>query len=264
MKKVLFLDFLLISLAVIFLGGICYSSFHILTWMKDNKETTKQIHEVQSLVVIEEQPPEVAADVVVEDAIHTDEKLMGVDFGPLLEKNPEVVGWVQVKGTNINYPFVQHTDNKYYLKKSLDRTYNSAGWVFLDYRNSTTDLDKNTIIYAHGRVDGTMFGTLKNTLNREWFDNSENHILKISTPFYNYVFEVFSIYHIKTTDDYLYTNFISDEQYMNFIDLITSRSVYKFPTVVGPTDKILTLSTCYNSAEKMVLHAKLTMYEKRS
>lgn len=253
---------ILILIVMIFLIGIIYSSVHIVLWMKDNQETSQQIQEIQDLIVVEEKETAIA-DVIVEDAVHKEEKLIGVDFTPLIAINPEVVGWIQVKGTNINYPFVQHSDNSYYLKKSFDRSYNSAGWVFLDYRNSMTELDQNTIIYAHGRVDGTMFGSLKNTLNREWFDNEENHILKISTPFYNYVFEVFSIYHIKTTDDYLYTNFLNSEQYKQFIELIRNRSVYQFSTAVGPTDKIVTLSTCYNSSEKMVLHAKLIMTESR-
>ncbi len=253
---------ILLLLVIVFLIGIIYSTIHILEWAEDNHKTTQQIEQIQNIVEVEEIETTVA-DTIVEDAVHKEEKLIGVDFIPLLEMNPEVVGWVQVKGTSINYPFVQHTDNSYYLKKSFDKSYNSAGWVFLDYRNSTTNLDQNTIIYAHGRVDGTMFGTLKNTMNHEWLDNEENHILKISTPSFNYVFEVFSIYHIKTTDDYLFTNFNTDEDYLDFIQLITNRSIYKFSTIVGAKDKIVTLSTCYNSAEKMVLHAKLIMAEKR-
>lgn len=253
---------ILLLFVFFFLVGIIYSSVNIILWMEDNSETSKQIREIQEIIVVEENDSTVA-EVVTEDAIHTEEKLIGVDFGPLIKVNSEVVGWIQVNGTNINYPYVQHSDNSFYLKHSFDQSYNSAGWVFLDYRNSTTELDTNTIIYAHGRVDGTMFGSLKNTLSRGWFDNVENHVLKISTPTYNYVFEVFSIYHIRTTDDYLYTNFDTDDLFMEFIEKIKSRSVYQFPTTVSVGDKIITLSTCYNNAEKMVMHAKLIMCEKR-
>lgn len=246
--------------------GIFYSSVEIYWWIKDNNATTKQIEGIQDLVVVEEKEvvnTDEKTD-ISEDAIHKEEKMIDVDFAPLIQINSEVAGWIQVNGTNINYPFVKHSNNSYYLKRSFDKTYNSAGWVFLDYRNSMDNLDTNTIIYAHGRVDGTMFGTLKNTLNKEWLENPSNHILKISTPLYNYVFEVFSIYHIRTTDDYLYTNFNSEEQYLQFISMLKKRSVYSFPTLVGSSDKIVTLSTCYNSAEKMVLHAKLIMTQKRT
>lgn len=87
--------------------------------------------------------------------------LINVDFNELKKFNSNTKGWIQVNGTNINYPFVQAKDNKFYLTHSFDKSYNSAGWVFLDYRNNINELSKNTIIYAHGRLDTTMFGSLK-------------------------------------------------------------------------------------------------------
>lgn len=90
--------------------------------------------------------------------------MINVNFNDLKKTNPDIVGWIKVNGTNINYPFVQSKDNKYYLTHSFNKSYNSAGWVFLDYRNNNTN-NKNTIIYAHGRTDKTMFGTLKKVLN---------------------------------------------------------------------------------------------------
>ena len=93
--------------------------------------------------------------------------LINVDFQELKSTNNQTVGWIQVNGTNINYPFVQANDNKYYLTHSFDKSHNTSGWVFLDYRNNIQTLDKNTILYAHGRIDKTMFGTLKNILNND-------------------------------------------------------------------------------------------------
>lgn len=257
MKKVIF--FIFVYLLCI---GLVYSAASILMWFQDNGSTVKQIETIQDLVRVEEIVDN-SSTIIVTESEHIEEKLIGVDFDPLKKINNEVVGWIQVNGTNINYPFVQHTDNSFYLKRSFDRSYNSAGWVFLDYRNSIKQLNTNTIIYAHGRVDGTMFGTLKNSLDYSWFRNKDNHVLKISTPKHNYLFEVFSVYHIKTTSDYLYTNFDSVEDYSNFLKLITERSAYKFPYEVNTGDKILTLSTCYNNAEKMVMHARLIKSELR-
>ena len=109
-----------------------------------------------------------------------------------------------------------------------------------------------------------MFGSLKDTLNDTWQQNKENHIVKISTPYNNYIFEVFSIYHIPTTNDYLYKDFSSNKEYQDFIELITKRSLYNFNTTMKEQqEKIITLSTCYNNKEKMVLHAKLLKQEKR-
>ena len=161
-------------------------------------------------------------------------------------------------GTNINYPFVQTIDNDYYLNRSYDKTYNNAGWIFLDYRNNEFN-DKNTIIYGHGRINGTMFGSLKDTLKSSWQDNKDNYIIKISTEKENSIWQIFSVYKIATTSDYLQTTF-SDNEFESFISLIKGRSSYNFETNVTNEDKVLTLSTCYNDNDKMVVHAKLIKY----
>ena len=190
-------------------------------------------------------------------------KLIDVDFSDLKEVNTDIVGWIQVNGTNINYPYVQTDNNTYYLTHDLDHNYNTAGWVFLDYRNRPDFSDSNTIIYAHGRYDKTMFGTLRNALTNGWLNDTNNYIFKISTPTENSLWQVFSIYHIPVTSDYLQINFNSDAEYSNFINKLTERSAHKFNTTISTNDKIITLSTCYNETERVVLHAKLIKYEKK-
>lgn len=155
---------------------------------------------------------------------------------------------------------MQTSDNDYYLTHSFTKDYNEAGWVFLDYRNNIQQLDKNTIIYAHSRLDKTMFGSLKNLLKSDWYSNTDNHIIKLSTKNQNTLWQVFSVYHIPTTNDYLRTSFNSDFDFTSFAKKLQNRSVYSFNTSVTENDKILTLSTCYANDEKMVMHAKLIKY----
>ena len=112
--------------------------------------------------------------------------LLEVDFNELLRKNPDTVGWIEVKGTNINYPIVQTTDNSYYLNHAFDGSKNEAGWVFMDYRNDSVNFNQNTIIYAHSRLTGSMFGSLKKHLNSSWYTNKNNHIIRLSTPIEKY------------------------------------------------------------------------------
>ena len=185
-------------------------------------------------------------------------KFIDVDINKLKTFNPDTIGFIKVMGTNINYPFVQTLDNDYYLNRSYDKTYNNAGWIFLDYRNNEFN-DKNTIIYGHGRINGTMFGSLKDTLKSSWQNNKDNYIIKISTEKENSIWQIFSVYKIATTSDYLQTTF-SDNEFESFISLIKGRSSYNFETNVTNEDKVLTLSTCYNDNDKMVVHAKLIKY----
>lgn len=185
---------------------------------------------------------------------------LSVDFDELYKTNNEVVAWIQVPDTNVNYPVVKHKNNSYYLNHSYDRSWNYAGWIYLDYRNDIDDLVSNNIIYGHGRVDGSMFGSLRDLLN---LDGSRK-VINISTPYNNYIFEIFSVYRISNTNDYLYTGFDNNEDFLKFIDLVKDRSLVKYSLdEFESSDKILTLATCYDTKEKFVVHAKLVDWEKR-
>lgn len=190
--------------------------------------------------------------------------MITVDFTDLIKQNKDTKGWIQVNGTNINYPFVQSNDNAYYLNHSFNKKKNEAGWVFLDYRNDINNLSKNNIIYAHSRLDKTMFGSLKNILKSNWYNDTDNHIIKLSTETENTLWQVFSVYHIKTENYYITTDFKNDEEFQKFINTISSRSKLKFDATVDVNDTILTLSTCYKTDEKVVLHAKLIKKEVRN
>ena len=249
---------------------IIISSFQIIKWTKDNKNTNKETNKITDNIKVKktnkdtkliEQNTEIANSNPYWDFIKM--KLIDVDLNELKKQNNETVGWIQVKGTNINYPFVQHSDNSYYLSHDFSKNKNNAGWLFLDYRNNINQMNKNTIIYGHGRLDKTMFGSLKNIFKSDWLNDQNNYVIFISTEKENTMWQVFSTYRIKTTSDYLRINFQNDNDYQNFLDMITKRSEHNFNTPINTNDNILTLSTCYNNEKKVVLHAKLIKYQKK-
>ena len=247
------------------------SIFNIIKWKIDSNKTNYEITNIQENINVEEIQDTENTE-IIEPVIEVPKEnpywdyinmnMINVDFNGLKRTNPDVVGWLKVNGTNINYPFVQSSDNDYYLTHSFNKSYNGGGWVFLDYRNNGTN-NKNTIIYAHGRSNKTMFGTLKNVLNNGWLNNTNNYVIKISTETENSLWQIFSVYRIPTTSDYLQTNFNDETEYQNFLDMIKDRSNHNFDTNVASTDNILTLSTCYNNSDKMVVHAKLIKKENK-
>lgn len=247
------------------------SIFNIIKWKIDSNKTNYEITNIQENINVEEIQDTENTE-IIEPVIEVPKEnpywdyinmnMINVDFNGLKRTNQDVVGWLKVNGTNINYPFVQSSDNDYYLTHSFNKSYNGGGWVFLDYRNNGTN-NKNTIIYAHGRSDKTMFGTLKNVLNNGWLNNTNNYVIKISTETENSLWQIFSVYRIPTTSDYLQTNFNDETEYQNFLDMIKDRSSHNFDTNVASTDNILTLSTCYNNSDKMVVHAKLIKKENK-
>ncbi len=187
--------------------------------------------------------------------------LMDVDLKELEEINSDTVGWIQVLGTNINYPFVQSEDNSFYLNHSFSKKKNKAGWVFLDYRNNIKEIDKNNIIYAHSRVNTVLFSTLKNIMKSNWHENFDNHIIRVSTKHHNTMWQVFSVYQIPTSSDYLVIDFNDETTYSNFLSYLQNRSVFNFEVELSSKDKILTLSTCNMPTQRVVMHAKLIKME---
>lgn len=179
-------------------------------------------------------------------------------FSTLQEINKDTVGWLTVNNTRIDYPVVQAKDNDYYLRRDYYQNKNRHGWIFMDYRNNPDELNENTIIYGHNLANQTMFGTLRYALNSYWYKKSANQIITFNTPNENMKFQIFSIYTIPTTNDYLDITFPTTDAYQSYIDLVKGRSIYDFNIEVTTADKILTLSTCANGNDKrLVIHAKL-------
>ena len=269
-RKIKWKNVILILVIITFTITLAISVFTIVKWKMDSDKSNDEITNIQKNVDVEEVPDTENTEVIEQEEEipksnpywdYIKMNMIDINFNELKNINNDVKGWIKVNGTNINYPFVQSSNNKYYLTHSFDNSYNSAGWLFLDYRNTINNNNKNTIIYAHGRNDKTMFGSLRTVLTKNWLSNTNNYIIKISTEKENSLWQIFSVYHIPTTSDYLQTNFDSDSEYQEFLDMIKDRSSYNFNTSVNSNDNILTLSTCYSNSDKMVVHAKLIKKE---
>ena len=254
-----------VILCSIFISIIVFCLIKIFIWGKDNKDTSKVINDITNAVNVtlrdDDDNTELVNDTNEEETsdywYYIKFPLIDVDITELKEKNSDTVGWINVNNTNINYPFVQTKDNSYYLNHSFDKRYNEAGWVFLDYRNSKNINNKNTIFYAHSRLDKTMFGSLSKVLKSSWYNNKDNHIIRLSTDTENTLWQIFSVYKIPEESYYITTNFNTNEEYSKFLNTIKQRSIHNFNTNLDTNDKILTLSTCYSDTERTVVHAKL-------
>lgn len=182
-------------------------------------------------------------------------------FDSLLKINKDTVAWIYVKNTKINYPVVQSTRNNYYLWRDFNKKRNNYGWIFMDYRNNPNDLDQNTIIYGHNVKEGIMFGTMRTMMNPSWYNKEDNRLITFNTIDKKMQWLMFSTYRISATEDYLRTNFNSEEEFMEFINLIKSRSKKDFKVDIKPTDKILTMQTCSSNNTRNVVHAVLVRVE---
>lgn len=262
---------ILIIISSLLLSTLTISLFNIFLWNKDNKANENNLKDIEENTEIKIVKDNDNTEFINKPLDENDDywyystfDLIDVDLKKLKEKNNDTIGWLNVNNTNIDYPFVKSSDNDYYLHHSFDKSYNNAGWVFLDYRNNKNLTDKNNIIYGHHRVNNTMFTSLLNTLNESWYTNKDNHIIRVSLENENSLWQIISVYKIPVESYYITTKFNNDNEFITFLDTISKRSIYNFNYNVNKEDIILTLSTCYDDNTRVVVHAKLIKIEKKN
>jgi len=252
-KKIVVFIINVVTISSLILGGIGIKS--IIDYKEDQKEAkllqeelNNKKEEINNTVI--EEPPVVEEEIV-------DPKITAL-FEELKSQNSDTVAWLKLNNTDIDFPVVQSNDNEYYLNHNFKKKYNEIGWTFADYRNNFPELDDNTIMYGHTyRNSSLAFSSLKTVLNKSWYNNEENHIIEFTTEKKAMKFKIFSIYTVKNTNDYLKIN-MNEEDFNKYIEKVTKRSIKDFKTDVVYGDKIITLSTCYNTSNyRLVVHAKL-------
>lgn len=234
---------LLYVLLMIFLIGFVYSSIKIFFYIKDNVQNEKIKATTDN-------------NIKIVDNLDENIEEYTIDFQKLKEVNSDTIGWLKVNGTNIEYVVVKGNDNDYYLNHNFEKEKNSAGWIFADYRNKFDYTDYNTVIYGHNMKNDSMFGTLKNALKEDWYNNEENRHIILVTEKGTFTYEVFSVYEEKASDYPIQTGFSNDNEYLNFLNTIKDKSITDFNVELSAEKGILTLSTCGNdNKNRVILHA---------
>lgn len=183
---------------------------------------------------------------------------ISVDFEALLQENPDIIGWLYSENTPINYPVVQAEDNDYYLRRDLHGEYLRTGTLFADYRCSAVGTGQNHIIYGHNMKNASMFGTLLNYTEQDYYE--EHPVLYYLTPDSDYKIELFSGFTANANSDIYRTEIGDTEAFEAFLQEITAKSTFTSAVTVNGDDHIVMLSTCsyeFNNA-RYVVFGKLT------
>ena len=184
-----------------------------------------------------------------------------VDFDALRETRPDIIGWLTLPDTAINYPVTQTDDNEYYLHHLYDGTYNKTGCLFADYENQEDFSDRNTIIYGHNMRDGSMFATLNEYDEQSYYGGHPQ--MYLVTPDGGYVVEIFTAFVAKPSESGSDTSpwrlsFKDDGAYTTWLSEMAGRSVIETDVTVTSSDKVLTLSTCTpGGASRFIVMGKL-------
>ena len=167
-----------------------------------------------------------------------------IDWNDLKSINEDIVAWIEIENTPVNYPILKDNNNLYYLKHNFNKKYNSNGSIFT--LNKDFIQDDEVIIYGHNMRNKTMFSILGNYLNTNFL--KEHQIMKIYTENKNYVATIFSCYSIGVNEE---SNNIRKLCYEDRISYYKTKSNIDTENIED-TGKIIKLSTCsYINAKTM-------------
>lgn len=181
-----------------------------------------------------------------------------VDWKALKKVNPDVQGWLYQKGTVINYPVVQGTDNDTYLHTRFDKQWSGGGTLFVDCRMEKDFRGFNSIIYGHHMKDGSMFRSIRGYTKEDGYYD-KHKTLELATPHGNYHLVVFSAFITKATDEDTYKMTYDEAEKQAYIDRAWERSelpITRDSVDVMKNDRLVTLSTCaydYEEARYIVM-----------
>jgi sortase B len=179
------------------------------------------------------------------------EKTINAELVPMYEINSDLVGWISIEGTGVDYPVMKGTDNDYYLDHNIYGNTSILGSIFMDYRNDYDDI--NIIIYGHHMDDGEMFGYLNDYRYESFYE--EHKEISFDTLYDHYTYEVIAVClgRVMYIDEegFRYYNYTNDEYELDsfFMDL-RNQSIYPVDHEFENSDRFITLSTCSNDSEE--------------
>lgn len=254
-------------LIVILLGVFLFSGWKVVSLSLEYAKSGESYAELEQFVSLQTVPAETQQPDMPEasvDAAMVPEATVAkrpalrplVDFEALAEINPDIVGWLYLANSKINYPIVQR-DNEYYLKRLFTGEYNAGGCIFLDERNAADFSDDHSILYGHHMKDGSMFAGITAFQEQAYYDAHPTALL--ITPEGTYKIQFFSCYVADTQASAWDLSFTGDG-FGEWLDEIARKSYFRANVQPNAEDRILTLSTCAYDFEnaRFVLHGVIT------
>lgn len=221
-----------------------FSGYQLYQIFSEYQEGKKEYEEIRELV-IEEEPEQEQTETEAEALPR-----FTVDFATLQQMNPDTVGWIRFEEpAEISYPVVQGQDNEEYLTRTFEANDNKLGTLFVDKDNTGTFTDRNTIIYGHNMKNGTMFAQLLKYKEQDFFEKYP--YFYIYTPDGKELkYQIFVAGVVEETAVNYQFAFSSDEEFLNYIEMIKGTSLYTPDVEISAASQIVTLSTCTNVADE--------------
>jgi len=245
-------------ITVVCLTVFIYASYSLLNIFLNYYQNQNVMNDVQDAYYHESSRSVASAQKVKQDS-HENSNSIRSGFDELLNQNEQVVGWITIEDTEIDYPILQSDNNIDFLTEDFNGNESIAGSIFLDYRNDIASSDQNVVVYGHRMKDGSMFQHLTKFLDEDFFESHKT--FTFDTLYDSYEAEIFAVYNTLIDFNYIRTDFANDEEYDQLLSEIQDKSIYQTNTELSVDDQMLTLSTCEYTLDpndsRLVIHAKL-------
>lgn len=243
---------LLTFIQIVLIIFILYNGYKIGSYYYDRYKAQQNFNETSAIfneIIVDEGPDEV--EVVREGLdIPKDEKAKRL-IERLKGINPDIVAYIKIEGTRIDYPVV-YKDNDYYLRRDIHGEYSVPGSIFIEETNNPDFSDRNTVLYGHNMSNGAanmapMFMDTEKYVDQEFVNSGQGRIIEIYTEEGYKEYQVISAYYVNAFDNYRSTQ-MGDEEWVEYATGLLNKSQldFGFDGEIGPEDKLITLSTCDN------------------
>lgn len=244
-KKTLFLKIILLFIIIICLGFICQETYSSVLHKIHQKKLSES---VQKDYTKEKSAKEKDNTHTNEDSITSKDREILEQYQDLYAENRDIIGWLSIDGTPIDYPVMQCNDNDYYLHHDFYKKEDKYGCLFVKDIADVNTPETNFIIYGHNMKDGSMFGDLD--LYKEETFYKEHSLISFHTLYEERTYEIISVFLSQVYDDedvFKYYDFYqadTEDEFLEFYDNVKKMSLYDTGITAEYGDTFLTLSTC--------------------
>ena len=255
---------LIVMAAFLLCGSVAGTMFY--RQYSDAKNSGDTFSELQELV---KQPEETSASTetdetngdTTEGVEVPQEPIVFDKYRPLYEQNNDLVGWIRIDGTGIDYPVMQTPRNPdYYLKHSFEKTWSDYGVPYVD-AGCTVGVSNNLIIYGHNMKNGTMFHDLVNYTKKEFYE--AHPVICFDTVDAPGQYQVIAVFRYNTNKEtFVYNEHadMDDAEFAEYVENCRARSIYDTGVTAEHGDQLITLSTCeytYTNGRFVVVAKKI-------
>jgi sortase B len=239
-KKKWLLNVLLVLFVLVFVG----SGTYLLRYYLSAKNTEKALEELQEIKADSEQE-DTGEEVVTEEGFSILSR-----YKKLYKKNSDLIGWLQVDDTVIDYPVMQtKKDNEYYLHRNFQKKYDVNGLPFLDSQCDMEDEESNLVIYGHHMKSGMMFAHLLDFQSKDFY--KKHKTISLDTLYEKREYEVVAAFYSQIYEEntdvfkyYDYTGRLTEKQFDTYVENIRKLSLYDTEILPKYGESLLTLVTC--------------------